>query len=241
MEKIIEIKDLHKSYGEKEVIKGISLDVYQGEVFGFIGRNGVGKSTTIECMIGIKDFNSGEITLNGKNIVKEPIEAKKKIGYVSSDPICYESMTGYGYISFCASIYNVNKGVFTERYYKLANILNMSLNDLQRPIKDYSHGMKQKVCLIASIIHKPKIWILDEPTVGLDALTAEDLIKLIKYYSSLGNTCFVTSHNIDLVAKICNRVAFINNGKIHKLFNLDEHPEERANLSSYFLSILEND
>ena len=151
----IEIKDLHKSYGKKEVIKGISLEVYEGELFGFIGKNGVGKSTTIESMIGIKPFNSGTILINGYDIVKSPNKAKESVGYVSSEPICYEDMTGFQFIEFVGSIYKVNEENYVNNLNYLKKRLAISDYDLNRQIKEYSHGMKQKVCLISSLIHNP--------------------------------------------------------------------------------------
>lgn len=231
---MISIKDLYKSYGPKEVLKGINLDVYKGELFGFIGRNGIGKSTTIDCMIGAKKFNSGEITLCGFDISKNPIEAKKNYGYVASEPVCYEEMTGHDYLEFVASIYGLSEGDFKHNYKYLCNRLQLNLVELSNPISDYSHGMKQKLCLVASLLHSPKIWILDEPTVGLDIMAVEELKKMMKEYAEHGNTVFVTSHNIELVSNLCNRVAIINNGNVEALFDLDKDPTKRLQLSRIF-------
>ena len=195
-EVVLSIKDLHKSYGKKEVLKGINLEVYKGEVFGFIGKNGAGKSTTIDCIVGLKDFNSGEIVLAGHNVKENPLDAKMELGYVPSEPVTYEVMTG----------------------------------------NEYPHGMKQKVCLMASLIHNPTIWILDEPTVGLDIIVYQTLMDMLREFAANGKTVFITSHNIDLVSRICNRVAIINNGVVAELIDFSKEPLKRRNLSNIFFS-----
>lgn len=233
----LKIVDLYKSYGPKEVLKGLSLEVYNGELFGFIGRNGIGKSTTIDCTIGVKRFNSGSIEIEGHSIVKEPLEAKKCFGYVASEPVCYESMTGYEYLEFMASIYKVSEVSLNKNTKFLAKRLQLSDEDLRATIATYSHGMKQKLCVIASLLHNPQVWILDEPTVGLDVMAIEELKKMMKEYAAHDKCVFLTSHNIDIVAKICDRVAIINDGVIVKLFDLNKEPEKREELSEIFLSI----
>ena len=229
------IEDLYKSYGEKEVLLGLNLEVHEGELFGFIGRNGIGKSTTIDCMIGAKKFNKGRIELNGYDIVKDPIDAKKSLGYVASEPTCYEEMTGYDYLEFVASIYGMTEGDFRRNSEYLCNRLQLNLEELNNPISDYSHGMKQKLCLVASLIHSPKVWVLDEPTVGLDIMAVEELKKMLREYANHNNTVFVTSHNIELVSKICDKVAIINVGKVVALYDLNKNPNKRLQLSKIFL------
>lgn len=229
------IEDLYKSYGEKEVLLGLNLEVHEGELFGFIGRNGIGKSTTIDCMIGAKKFNKGRIELNGYDIVKDPIDAKKSLGYVASEPTCYEEMTGYDYLEFVASIYGMTGGDFRRNSEYLCNRLQLNLDELNNPISDYSHGMKQKLCLVASLIHSPKVWVLDEPTVGLDIMAVEELKKMLREYANHNNTVFVTSHNIELVSKICDKVAIINDGKVVALYDLNKNPNKRLQLSKIFL------
>ena len=229
------IEDLYKSYGEKEVLLGLNLEVHEGELFGFIGRNGIGKSTTIDCMIGAKKFNKGRIELNGYDIVKDPIDAKKSLGYVASEPTCYEEMTGYDYLEFVASIYGMTEGDFRRNSEYLCNRLQLNLDELNNPISDYSHGMKQKLCLVASLIHSPKVWVLDEPTVGLDIMAVEELKKMLREYANHNNTVFVTSHNIELVSKICDKVAIINDGKVVALYDLNKSPNKRLQLSKIIL------
>ncbi len=232
---MISIKNLHKSYGPKVVLKGLNLDVYEGELFGFIGRNGIGKSTTIDCMIGSKRFSKGLITLSGYDITLDPIQAKKTFGYVSSEPTCYEEMTGYEFLEFIASIYQISEGDFRRNAEYLCNRLQLNLDELSNQIANYSHGMKQKLCLVASLLHSPKIWILDEPTVGLDIMAVEELKKMMREYANHGNTVLVTSHNIDLVAKLCDRVAIINDGVVASLFDLNKNPNKRLQLSKIFI------
>ena len=235
-EVVLSIKDLHKSYGKKEVLKGINLEVYKGEVFGFIGKNGAGKSTTIDCIVGLKDFNSGEIVLAGHNVKENPLDAKMELGYVPSEPVTYEVMTGNEYLQFVASSYNRYQESFDKNYEFLKNKFMISDSDLNRKIREYSHGMKQKVCLMASLIHNPTIWILDEPTVGLDIIVYQTLMDRLREFAANGKTVFVTSHNIDLVSRICNRVAIINNGVVAELIDFSKEPLKRRNLSNIFFS-----
>lgn len=231
----ISIQNLFKSYGKKEVLKGLTLEVYPGELFGFIGRNGIGKSTTIDCLIGSKKFNSGLIKIDGYDITKEPIAAKESFGYVASEPTCYEEMTGFEYLEFIASIYQITEGDLQRNAKYLCTRLQLDLKELNNPISDYSHGMKQKLCLAASLLHSPKIWILDEPTVGLDIMAVEELKKMMREYANHGNCVFVTSHNIELVSKLCDRVAIVNNGEIATLYDLNKNPNKRLQLSRIFI------
>ena len=235
-EVVLSIKDLHKSYGKKEVLKGINLEVYKGEVFGFIGKNGAGKSTTIDCIVGLKDFNSGEIVLAGHNVKENPLDAKMELGYVPSEPVTYEVMTGNEYLQFVASSYNMYQESFDKNYEFLKNKFMISDSDLNRKIREYSHGRKQKVCLMASLIHNPTIWILDEPTVGLDIIVYQTLMDMLREFAANGKTVFITSHNIDLVSRICNRVAIINNGVVAELIDFSKEPLKRRNLSNIFFS-----
>lgn len=232
---MISIKGLHKSYGQKQVLKGVNLEVYEGELFGFLGRNGIGKSTTIDCMIGSKKFNSGQIILNGYDVTVDPILAKSSFGYVASEPTCYEVMTGYDFLEFVASIYGLSEKEFKGNYTYLMNRLVLKEEDLYHPISNYSHGMKQKICLIASLLHNPDIWILDEPTVGLDIMAVEALKKMMREYANHGKCVFVTSHNIELVAKLCDRVAIVNNGVVVELIDLNRNPNKRLQLSRIFM------
>ena len=236
----LEVKDLYKSYGSKDVLKGLDISVKKGEVFGFIGKNGIGKSTTIDCIVGLKEPNSGDILICGKDVKTQPLEAKMLFGYVPSEPTTYEMMTGNEYLQFIASSYGMLQSAFNKNYEFLLKKFSMSVIDMNRKIKEYSHGMKQKICLMASLIHNPKLWILDEPTVGLDIMVYEVLLKMIKDFALYGKTVFITSHNIDLVSKVCDRVAIINNGKVDVLIDLNKEPLKRRDLSRIFLNVYGN-
>ena len=233
----LKIVDLYKSYGKKEVLKGLNLEAYNGELFGFIGRNGVGKSTTIDCSIGVKRFDSGSIEIEGYSIKEEPLLAKSRFGYVASEPTCYETMTGYEYLEFIASIYQISEAEFAGNVEYLAKRLVLTDEDLSKYISSYSHGMKQKLCLIASLLNNPDIWILDEPTVGLDVMAVEELKKMMREYANHGKCVFITSHNIDIIAKICDRVAIINDGVVVELLDLNRDPNKRLQLPRIFLNI----
>lgn len=229
------IEDLHKAYGNKQVLKGLNLKVYPGELFGFIGRNGIGKSTTIDCMIGAKQFQSGRILIDGFDIVKQSLDAKRRFGYVASEPSCYEVMTGYDYLEFIAGIYKISEGEFIKNYAYLCGRLKLDLKELKNRISEYSHGMKQKLCLVASLLFNPDIWVLDEPTVGLDVMAVEELKKMMREYADHGKTVFVTSHNIELVSRICDRVAIVNNGVVAALYDLNKEPNRRLQLGKLFI------
>jgi len=237
---VIEIKDLYKSYGKKNVLKGLSLSVKKGEVYGFIGRNGIGKSTTIDCMVGLKEPNSGDILLCGKDARRNTLEAKMQFGYVPSEPTTYEVMTGREYLEFIASSYKMSQSSFNKNYTFLTKKFGLNTIDMNRKIREYSHGMKQKVCLMASLIHNPRIWILDEPSVGLDIIVYEVLLKMIKDFATYGRTVFITSHNIDLVCKVCDRVAILNDGKVAELIDFKKEPLKRRDLSKIFFSTYGN-
>ena len=159
------------------------------------------------------------------------------IGYVASEPTCYEDMSGIQYLQFVSSIYQINPQIFFKNLTYLLKKFEFNEEDLYREIREYSHGMKQKVCLIASLIHNPKIWILDEPTVGLDAMSANELSLLMKDYVKHGNTCFVASHNIDLISKLCDRVAIIKDGRIYEVYDLKHEPSLRNRIEKIFLKL----
>lgn len=233
----ISIKGLRKSYGSHEVLKGLDLEVREGELFAFIGSNGAGKSTTIDSLIGIKTFDEGEISIGGHSIVKDAIAAKKIIGYVPSEPLSYDQMSGLRYLEFIGSIYKVEDAVFEKNLDYLSKRLDLSPEDLSRPIKEYSHGMQQKLGLIASLIHNPHIWVMDEPTVGLDAVTSHELTLMMKEFSEHGRTVFVASHNIEMVSSIADRIAIIYDGVINRVFDLREDPSLRYEVTPYFLSL----
>lgn len=234
---ILEIKDLHKSYGKKEVLTGINLVVGKGQIVGLIGKNGIGKSTTIDCVTGSKIYDSGEILINGQKIEDNPIEIKRTFGYISSEPCLYETMTGYEYLSFIGSVYKVGGNEFPAKVEELRRSFDLTENDLSAKIKGYSHGMKQKLSLIASLVHDPDLWILDEPTVGLDIMVYHNLIKYMARFVEDGRSILITSHNLDFIGKICDRVDIINNGIIFRSIDLHEQEELRTKLDEILTEI----
>lgn len=234
----ISITGLKKSYGRKQVLKGINIDVKEGELFAFIGTNGAGKSTTIDSMIGLKTFDSGDIVIDGHSIKKDPIEVKKVIGYVPSEPVSYTDMSGLEYLEFIASIYGVGDETFDKNLSYLSSRLDLTADDLSRPSKEYSHGMQQKLGLIASLIHNPKIWVMDEPTVGLDAVTSHELTLMMKEFVNHGRTVFIASHNIEMVSALADRIAIIYDGVINTVFDLKSDPSLRYQVSDYFLNLV---
>ena len=167
----------------------------------------------------------------------DPLKAKSLIGYVPSEPVTYEMMTGNEYLQFIGSSYGMIQNSFNKNYNFLIKKFTMTPQDMNRKIREYSHGMKQKICLMASLIHNPKIWILDEPTVGLDIMVYEVLLKMIKEFAQNGRTVFVTSHNIELVSKVCDRVAIINDGRVEMLIDFKKDPLKRRDLSKIFFKI----
>ena len=218
----ISIKDLYKSYGKKQVLKGINLEVIEGELIGFIGRNGVGKSTTIDCMIGAKKFDKGTILVDGFDIRKNPLEAKYSYGYVASEPTCYEEMTGLDYLEFIASIYGLSEGEFKNNYKYLCNRLQLNLEELNNQIADYSHGMKQKLAIISAWIHEPKLIMMDEPFVGLDPKASHLLKEMMRETCNRGNAIFFSTHVLEVAEKLCDKVAIIKQGRLVKSGTMED-------------------
>ena len=219
---MLEIRNISKTYkkSDKKAIEGITLTVEDGDIYGFIGPNGAGKSTTIKCIVGIHKYDEGEIYLNGNTLKTNPKAYKQEIAYLPDNPVLYEHLTGIQYINFISKIYNVGaeKDERIEKYSKMFNIQN----DLNNPIQTYSHGMKQKISLIAALTHNPKLLVLDEPFVGLDPKATHDLKETIKSLVQEGTMVFFSSHVLEIVEKFCNKVAIIKNGKIVESGTVEE-------------------
>jgi ABC-2 type transport system ATP-binding protein len=208
---MIVIENFSKKYinSDRFAVNNLNMRIKPGELFGFLGLNGAGKSTTIKCMTGIYPFDKGNIRICGYDIVKDNINAKMNIGYVPDNHSVYEKLTGREYVNYVADLYKVPLEIRQERLNKFLRIFRMSAA-VDRQIKGYSHGMKQKICVIAALIHNPKVWVLDEPLMGLDPQSIFLIIEHMKQHCAEGNTVFFSSHNIDMVAKLCDRVAIIN-------------------------------
>ena len=236
------ISHLKKKYlnSKRYSINDLTLDIKAGEIFGFLGQNGAGKSTTIKCITGIHPYDEGQIVICGHDMKKDPISAKKSIGYVPDNHSVYEKLTGREYVNYIADLYGVPLAEREERMNRYLKMFKITFA-VDRQIKGYSHGMKQKICIIAALIHNPRLWVLDEPMVGLDPQSMFDIIDEMKEHTASGNTVFFSSHNIDLVSKLCDRVAIIHDGELKALIDLHEEGN-RETLESVFrgLTIAEN-
>lgn len=211
---MIKIVDYSKTYNGKDyVVEGLNLSVEKGDIFGFIGHNGAGKTTTIKSVVGILEFEKGDIFIDGVSIKSNPIACKKIMSYVPDNPEIYENLTGLQYIYLVCDLFGVKKEErlpLIEKYCKELELQGV-LNDL---VSSYSHGMKQKLVLIASLVHSPKILILDEPFVGLDPKASFNLKKIMTEFCSNGGSIFFSTHVLEVAQKLCNKIAIIKNGKI---------------------------
>ena len=219
---MLKITNLFKTYkrAKKPALRGLSLDVKDGEVFGLVGKNGAGKSTTIKCITGILPFEKGQILINSLDIVTQECDAKNLIGYVPDNHTVYENLTGREYVNFMADIYGVSEKDRVARLNKYAEMFNLT-DSIDMQINGYSHGMHQKICIIGALIHEPKLWILDEPFLGLDIVSIEHVKKCIQDYSKNKNHMVIfSSHNLEMVAEICDKVCVIENGVVKEVLDL---------------------
>ncbi len=234
---MLKIVNFSKSYGnnKKKAVDNISLEVKKGEIFGFIGHNGAGKTTTIKSIVGIIDFNEGDILINGLSIKDNEIECKQIISYIPDNPDIYGSLTGIGYLNFIADIYGVSNEEREKLISKYANIFEIlpNLGDL---ISTYSHGMKQKLIIISALIHSPKLLVLDEPFVGLDPIAAHNLKDIMKELCKSGSAIFFSSHVLEIVEKLCDKVGIIKEGNLVKIGTVPEIKGDKS-LESIFLEI----
>ncbi len=233
----IEISNLVKQYPQTAApsVNDFSLTCREGEIVGLLGHNGAGKSTTLKCVTGILPFNSGSIKICGYDIKSAPVKAKLCFGYVSDKHDVFVKMTGLQYINFMADAYGVNKSDCLQRLEELDGLFSLG-ERLNEPISNYSHGMRQKVCMMGSLIHRPKLWILDEPMIGLDPHTSSKVSGFMRDYADGGNTIIFSSHNVGSVQKICDRAVIINKGVKTDDFRLADFHAEKGDLEDYFLS-----
>lgn len=235
---MIRLTNVSKSYAKSAVkaVDDISLDINDGEIFGFLGPNGAGKSTTIKMLTGILRPDSGTIEVGGIDIARDSIAAKNIIGFVPDNHELYDTLKGTEYLSFVGEMYGVSNKLLVERTEKYADMFKMT-NELGNYIGSYSHGMKQKLMIIAALVHEPKVWILDEPLTGLDPQSAYQLKTAMRAHADEGNTVFFSSHVIDVVEKVCDRIAIIDKGRIvavDTLDNIRKNPD--TSLEEIFLS-----
>ncbi len=217
-----------------KAVKNVSFHVGAGEIFGFIGMNGAGKSTTIKALTGQIPITSGSISVYGYDVTRSPLKAKQLIGYCPDDHAVYENMTGRQYVNFIADVFHVGK----ERDARIENLVRRFGIGyaFDRPTGTYSHGMKQKICLIASLVHAPKLWVLDEPLTGLDAGMVNEVKDAMLRHKRSGGTVFFSSHNLDVVQKICDRAAFLHKGRLVQVLDLRWFSGEGA-LEKYFFDV----
>ncbi len=240
MSDILRITNLSKKYkgNEKYSVRDLNLQVKEGELFAFLGPNGAGKSTTIKCIVGALPFTEGNVNICGYDFHEKPIEAKRCIGYVPDNHFLYETMTANEYINFMADIYGVginDRKIRAEKYLELFGLSDVA----NKAVGSYSHGMKQKICVIGALIHNPKLWILDEPLTGLDPQSAYNLKELMREHCREGNSVLFSSHIIEVVEKLCDRLAIIDKGRLLISGSMDEirASNEDNSLEEFFLSV----
>jgi len=224
-EPVVTIKDLKKRFGSKEVLKGINLEIYSGQIIGYIGPNGAGKSTTVKIMMGLVDGYSGEIRIFGEDISNGNVEYKRKIGYVPETVEIFENLTAYEYLTFIGEVYGMSLEQVNNKAKKLMALLGIE-DVYHSRISSYSKGMKQKLLIISSLIHNPEILFLDEPLSGLDANSVMIVKEILAELARLGKTIFYSSHIMDVVEKISNRIILINEGQIVADGSFDELKEK---------------
>jgi ABC-2 type transport system ATP-binding protein len=218
---MLKIENLTKTYGEKLAVDNLSLHIQKGEIYGFIGHNGAGKTTTLKASVGILNFDSGEIFIDGISIKDEPIKCKEILAYIPDNPDLYEFLTGMQYLNFIADVFKIDSKTRSERIKNYAEKFEIygNLGDL---ISSYSHGMKQKLAIISAWIHEPKLIIMDEPLVGLDPKAAHILKQLMRETCDKGGAIFFSTHILEVAEKLCDKVAIIREGKLIKSGTMEE-------------------
>ena len=234
---MIEIKNVTKKYGNTKAVDNVSFNVNEGEIFAFIGHNGAGKTTLIKAITGIHDFDEGDILINGKSIKEDTIECKKDMAFVPDNPELYENMTAINFINFICDMYEVSLDDRKKNIDKYAKMFEME-DKLGDTIKSFSHGMKQKIAIIAALSHNPKILIMDEPFVGLVPKAVFDIKEVMHEMVKDGKTIFFSTHILDVAEKLCSRVAIIKNGKLVKVGSMKEIKGDKS-LENVFLELEE--
>lgn len=233
---MIEIKNVSKTYnGKKKVLKNISFKIEGGEIFAFIGHNGAGKTTMIKCIMGILDFEEGDILVDNKSIKEEPLECKRIMAYVADNPDLYENMKAIDFINFICDMYEVSEDIRRENTLKYAKMFEIE-DKLNDDISSFSHGMKQKIALIAALAHNPKVLIMDEPFVGLDPKAVYDMKEIMRDMAKEGKTIFFSTHILDVAEKLCDRVSIIKDGTIVKVGKMKDIKGDES-LEQVFLEL----
>ena len=237
---MLEIKNYSFEYIKgKKIINDLSLTIKDGDICAFVGKNGAGKTTTIKSIVGINHINEGTILLDDLNIEKNPLEYKNKIAFIPDNPILYEHLTGIQYLNFIADMYEVTEKNREERIKKYGKEFEL-YNELGNLVSSYSHGMKQKLVLIAALVHDPKLYILDEPFVGLDPKSSFTLKKILKEKAKEGKIIFFSTHVLDVAEKLCNKIAIIKNGKLVVDGDMNKVTKDKS-LEDIFMELISDD
>ena len=232
---MLNIEHLTKAYGEKKAVDNLSLHIAPGEIYGFIGHNGAGKTTTLKSVVGILQFDAGEISIDGISIKENPLECKRRFAYIPDNPDLYDYMTGIKYLNFIADIFGVGANERQARIRKYADAFELTA-DLAQPIAAYSHGMKQKLAIIAAWLHEPKLILMDEPFVGLDPKASHLLKKMMRQVCNEGGAIFFSTHVLEVAEKLCDKVAIIKNGKLIRSGTMEEVKGDES-LEDVFLEL----
>ncbi len=218
---MLKIAHLTKTFGEKKAVDDLSLEIAPGEIYGFIGHNGAGKTTTLKSVVGIQQFDAGEITIGGISLKKDPLACKRQLAYIPDNPDLYDFMTGIKYLNFIADIFGVSASDRQERIRNYADLFELT-DDLAQPIAAYSHGMKQKLAILSAWIHDPKLIIMDEPFVGLDPKASHLLKGMMREVCDGGGAIFFSTHVLEVAEKLCDKVAIIKGGKLIRSGTMEE-------------------
>ena len=232
---MLNIEHLTKTYGEKKAVDDLNLHIRPGEIYGFIGHNGAGKTTTLKSVAGILQFDAGEIYIGGDSVREKPLECKRKIAYIPDNPDLYEYMTGIRYLNFIADIFGVDAALRRERIRRYADAFELT-GDLAQPIAAYSHGMKQKLAIIAAWLHEPQLILMDEPFVGLDPKAAHLLKGMMREICDRGGAIFFSTHVLEVAEKLCDKVAIIKGGKLIRSGTMEEVKGDNS-LEEVFLEL----
>ena len=235
---MLKINNLSKTYkGGKKAVSNLNIEISSGDIYGFIGHNGAGKTTTIKCVVGIHDFDEGEILIDGVSVKENPIRCKSKIAYIPDNPDIYEYLTGIQYLNFIADVFKVPADVREKRIREYSEIFEItgSLGDL---VLSYFHGMKQKLAIISALVHHPKLLILDEPFVGLDPKASIALKEIMRNICNEGGAIFFSTHVLDVAEKLCNKIAIIKNGELVVSGKMNEFVKDGETLESVFMEVV---
>ena len=240
---MIEIKNVSKTYNNNiKAIDNLNLKINDGEIVGFIGLNGAGKTTTIKMMSGILQPDIGTIKINGYDIVKDSLKAKQIIGYIADSPDMFLKLTGMEFINFIANIYKVPLDVRKKRIKEFGERFGLS-DVLDKPMQSYSHGMRQKIMVVAALVHDPDVWILDEPLIGLDPTSAFELKKMMREHADKGNSVFFSTHVLEVAEKLCDKIAIIDKGKVVFIGTLKELKDkyDKKDLEELFMEVIKHE